>query len=76
MTTKIMIQLSRAEALVLFDWITSAEEAEKLPVSHPAEERVLWELEAQLEHALSEPFASNYKELLAAAREEILRNEQ
>jgi hypothetical protein len=66
------VQLTRAEALVLFEWLVRVGSTADLPVEHPSEERVLWRIESQLESALAEPMAANYDEVLAAARKEVL----
>jgi len=71
----ITVQLTRSEALVLFEWLVRVGSAADLPVEHPSEERVLWRIEGQLENALAEPMAPNYDELLAAARKEVLGSE-
>ncbi len=65
------LQLTRAEALVLFEWLARMEAAGKLPVDDPAEEQVLWRLEGQLESMLREPLEPNYKEAVEAARKEV-----
>ena len=67
----VTLDLTRAEALVLFEWLAQHDSAMKLPVEDEAEQKVLWTLEAQLEKALDEPFASNYADLLANARAEV-----
>lgn len=64
----VLLSLTRDQALVLFEWLTREDEAERIPTAHPSEQRVLWDLQAMLEGALAEPFASNYDEILAAAR--------
>ena len=66
--TKIKIELTRPEALVLFEFVSRFSEDEVLKIEDQAEERVLWNLCASLESLLSEPFAKNYGELLANAR--------
>lgn len=69
---KIQIELSRDEALVLFEWLARFD-----PADHPelfesqAEQRVLWDRASILEKTLHEPFAPNYRELLDAARERV-----
>lgn len=65
---EIFIRLSKAEALVLFDWLAGQDLTETVRFSHPSEEKVLWRMQGQLESVLAEPFASNYKSLLAEAR--------
>ena len=52
---RIAVELTRAEALVLFDWIARTEAAEALHCEDPSEQQVLWCIEAQLEKVLVEP---------------------
>jgi hypothetical protein len=66
------ISLKPHEALVLFEWLARVNESEELRFEHPAEQRVLWDLEAILEARLAVPFKSNYRELLEAARNAIV----
>lgn len=68
-----LLRLTRAQALVLFEWLARVSESGTLQYEDPAEQDVLWELEAQLERTLTEPLASNYSELLDAARREVKR---
>lgn len=69
MSDEISLELSRDQALVLFEWRarTGAGEQPAAFVDQ-AEQRVLWDLEAALEKHLVEPFKSDYRDLLAAAR--------
>ncbi len=71
-TSDVLLSLTREQALVLFEWLTREDEAEKIPIAHPSEQRVLWDLQAMLEKSLAEPFASNYDEILAAARARLM----
>jgi hypothetical protein len=74
---EIVIRLTRAEALVLFEWLAREDaDGKTLPVEHLAEERVFWRIEGQLENALAEPLSPQYKELLDAARNEVVRSEE
>lgn len=68
---KVQFELSRDEALVLFEWLARFNKATDQRFADQAEQRVLWDLEAMLESELAEPFASNYDELLAAARSRV-----
>lgn len=69
MTDEISIGLSRDQALVLFEWLARTGAGEQpAAFEDQAEQRVLWDLEAALEAVLSEPFKSDYRELLEAAR--------
>lgn len=65
---KIHVELSRAEAIVLFEWVSRFNKDEHVRFEDQAEQRVLWDIEAMLESTLVEPFASNYDDLLAKAR--------
>ena len=67
--------MTSAEALVLFEWL-HRHEAQNIRLDHlgiedAAERAVLWHLSGALEKLLVEPFASNYTDLLAAARSEV-----
>jgi len=68
---KLSLELTSAEALVFFEWLTRNDEAEMLQVEDEAEQKVLWRLESQLEKQLVEPLAPNYSELLAEARTQV-----
>lgn len=72
MTAKnITVALTRKEALVLFEWLARIDSKGGSLFDHPSEEKVLWNIEGQLESVLTEPFAENYKELLADARKSV-----
>jgi hypothetical protein len=68
--SEVLLRFSKAEALVLFEWLANLDSAPP-PFSHPSEEKVLWRIEAQLESILVEPFAPNYKDLLSQARRTV-----
>ena len=68
-TDKVLVELTRAEALVLFEWLASHDGA--LPVAHPAEQDVLWRVEAALERVLTEPLAADYDAAVESARKKI-----
>jgi hypothetical protein len=65
------VVLASDEALVLFELLARRGDAGPLVIEDPAEERVLWGLEAALERRLVEPFRPDYAAQLAAARERI-----
>ncbi len=71
------LQLSRDEALVLFEWIHRVEEAGRFrQVVHDSAEVVaLWRLSGVLEKALPEPFDPNYRDLVRAASERLLKGQ-
>ena len=64
---KITVELSRQEALILFEYLRRCDDNGKYEFADQAEERVLWTLEGQLEKALHEIFDPNYSELLRRA---------
>lgn len=68
----IVITLSKYEALVLLEWLHNFNE-EKHPAlfQDQAEQRVLWDMEAELETVVSNTFDSNYQEILSKARQRI-----
>ena len=71
MSNKVNIELSQDEALVFFDWIARFNGNEKHDVEHPAEERVLFDIESILEPKLTDSLTDDYDQLLKKARESI-----
>ena len=69
--TDVHIALTNAEALVLFEWLSRLDAMEPAPFADVSEQTVAWRMQAQLESVLREPFAPNYKEVLARARREV-----
>jgi hypothetical protein len=69
---RVQITLNPDEALVLFEWLSRVNEGEELSFEHPAEQRVLWDLEATLETKLVALLEPNYDELLQGARDAIV----
>jgi hypothetical protein len=67
----VTIELSKSEALVLFEFVSRFTDEEKLEILDQAEERVLWNICASLEKLLDEPLRADYSQLLANAREEV-----
>ena len=69
---QVIIQLSRDEVLVLFEWLHRFEVEDGIsPFAHPAEQVSLWNLSAVLERELAEPFSVNYRPLVKEARERL-----
>jgi hypothetical protein len=56
MSEKVTITLSRDEALVLFEFLLRFTEQQQLDIRDQAEQRVLWDILADLESALPEPW--------------------
>lgn len=67
----VRLELTRAEALVLFEWLARLNASESLPFEDPAEQQVIWKPEGKLERTLVEPLAPNYRQLLAEARRKV-----
>lgn len=65
------IDLGADEALVLFEFLQRFSESDSLTIQDQAEQRALWNLCCLLEKQLVAPFASNYQELLASARDRL-----
>lgn len=66
MSGDVAVRLSQDEALILFDWLTRFNVSES-EFDDQAEQRVLWNLEAQLE-TLVPVLAPDYRVLLEQAR--------
>ena len=67
----IELKVTGAEALVLFEWLAAAYDDGALDVDE-AQRRVLWDLGAQLEAKLTEPFMPEYAQLVDAAKKTVL----
>jgi hypothetical protein len=68
----ISIVFSEDEAIVFFEWLHKFNEEERPGLTQDqAEERLLFDLEAELEKVVSSAFSDNYKKLLLKARERI-----
>ena len=65
---KIRVELSKDEALVLFEFLSRFGAGGDLRIEDQSEERVLWDVLAVLEKALVEPFMPDYQSLLLEAR--------
>jgi hypothetical protein len=68
---QITIMLTKEEAIVLFEFLSRAEETDKLHFANEAEERVLWSIHAVLEKNLVEPFHPDWNEILEQARAKV-----
>lgn len=68
----VTLSLTHDQALVLFEWLSREDGKNGLPTEHPAEQKVLWEIEGQLERALVEPLQPGYAAAVSAARERLI----
>jgi hypothetical protein len=70
-SSKITIELSRDEAIVLFEWLARFNAQGGHAFEDQAEQRALWNLECLFESTLSEPLSESYATILAAARAKL-----
>ncbi|WP_414431067.1 hypothetical protein ACMG4M_07600 [Alcanivorax sp. IL3] len=68
---EVKVELTKDEALVLFDLLSRFSSEDVLDIQDQAEERALWNLSCTLEEILSEPFSDNWAEIISAARERL-----
>ena len=68
---KITIELSKSEAIVLFEFISRFSNEEILKIEDLAEDTALQKLCGKLESILVEPFMPNYLQLLEKARADL-----
>lgn len=64
---KIKIELTRQEALVLFEYLRRCDDEGKYAFADQAEQRVLWDLECVVQKQLVEVFDPQYATLLKNA---------
>jgi hypothetical protein len=67
----VRLELSRAEALVFFEWLARFNKATDVEFEDQAEQRVLWDIEGMLESMLVEPLQADYAALLDEARARV-----
>jgi hypothetical protein len=68
----VIITFSEEEALVLFEWLHNFNKVERPTMFEDhAEERILFDIEAELEKVILSTFDSNYHEILLKARQKI-----
>jgi hypothetical protein len=65
------LTLTRAEALMFFEFLSRFDSEEQLDIRDPAKNLVLWHLQGAFERTLFEAFAVDYKARLGAAREAV-----
>lgn len=71
--SKLIIEINKDEALVIFDWLYRLIETEKKTSTKlSAEYQALANLEALLEQQLAEPFDPNYQQIVEDARSRII----
>lgn len=68
----VTLTVGRAEALVLFEMLVDFYSQPALEIRGPAERLALVRLHGALEKTLVEPFRPDYRDLIAAARSELV----
>lgn len=69
---KVNIELTKDEAIVLFEYLGRFNENEdRGKFEDQSEQRVLWDIECILEKQLTEPFRADYSEIVIKAREKV-----
>ena len=68
----IMLNLTKDELLVLFEWSYRFCETNRLAFSHPAEVVLIDKIASELEAELKEPFDPAYPKMLQEARQRVL----
>jgi len=75
---QVQIDLSKAEALVFFEWLSRNWEVHQWQnkdyIQNPAEKQLLIWLENDLQKILPEPFDENYKVIINHCYKEVLSN--
>jgi hypothetical protein len=67
----VQIEITKDEALVLFEFLARFSETGTLELVDQAEERALWNLSCVLEKILVEPFCPDYLDIIKAARDRL-----
>ena len=68
----VTLRLSQAEALVLFELLSLAEDATEMPPLGEPERKVIWRLHGQLEESLVDPLKPDYAARLESARSAVV----
>ncbi len=68
---EIKIEITKDEALVLFEFLSRYSDTDKLAIEHQSEQRVLWSLNCIFEKTINEAYSSDYKKSLESARNRL-----
>jgi hypothetical protein len=68
---RVRLDLSRDEALVLFEFLSRFSNSNALAIEDQVEERALWNLLCLMERQMVEPFLPEYPQLIQQARERL-----
>ena len=67
----ISLILKHEEALILFEWLALLEERSDSRLCDEAEQKVIWNIEGQLEKQLPDVVMEDYKQRVSAAKRRI-----
>ena len=70
--TKIAVNLTRAEAIVLIEFLMRFRDEDRLAVKHEAEQQLLYDLCCVVENQLPELFDPQWKALVERSRTTVL----
>ena len=71
MAQPVQLELTKDEALILFEFLQRFDDNMSLEIVDQAEERAMWNLHCLLQKQLTEIFDPSYKALLEAARDRL-----
>lgn len=76
-SSSVNIELTKDDALVLFDWLyelnENSDEYRAIIGSETAEQGAIWGLKCALEKILSEPFSNDYNDFVLEAKNNIIK---
>lgn len=70
-SNRVTIEITKSQALVLFDWLSRIDDANTPPALSSTERSVLERLEGQLESTLVEPLEPDWTARLERARRSV-----
>jgi hypothetical protein len=71
MTDTVRLELTKQEAIVLFELLSRYSNTDVLNIEDQAEQRALWNVCCLLESVLAEPFHPSYGEILSDVRDAL-----
>lgn len=73
---QLILQLSNEEAIIFYNWIANFNQKEhELFFEDQSEQRILWDMEAELEKVIPIVFNNNYHEFLFKAKQKLKDDE-
>ena len=77
MENKITLELTTDEAVVLFELLSRINQKSNTDLfEDQAEQRILWNLESDLESSLADPFRADYENVVRKARKAVRDSEK